>query len=81
MDPASIIASILSCAVPISQWLDDSKKKDVAISNLATTVNLVYLDLSSLEADTKPQNLETPILASLFSLGEILGRIKDHFDI
>lgn len=81
MDPASVITTILSSAISINKWVEDTKKKEVAINQLSTTVNLVYLTLSPLEVGSNSQNLTPPIIASLVSLGAVLSRIKDHLDV
>lgn len=81
MDPASVITTILSSAITIHKWVEDTKKKEATIDQLSTTVNLVYITLSPLEVDPKSQNLTPPIIASLVSLGAVLSRIKDHLDV
>lgn len=81
MDPASVITSIISSAISINNWVEDTKKKEVAISHLSTTVNLVKVILSPLEVDKNYLNLTPEILASLVSLADVLSRIKDHLDL
>lgn len=78
MDPLSIISTVLSIALSITKWVDDTKNKDTTIHHLSTTVNLVYLILSPLEVGDTSRKLQPPILASLLSITEVLSRIKDH---
>jgi len=73
-----IVASVLSAVLVVKKWLDDTQKKEQAITNLSTTVNLVYLILSPLEDENTSQNLQPFVIASLVSIGEVLSRIKDH---
>ena len=81
MDPITITTSIISSILTIKLWLDNKDKKDNAIKNLSTSVNLVYLILSPLEDPDKARVLHPSVVASLLSVGEVLSRIKDHLSI
>lgn len=76
-----MIASVISSAISINKWVEDTKKKEAAISNLSTTVNLVYLILSPLEVGENSHSLTPSVFASLVSLADVLNRIKDHLDL
>jgi len=79
MDPISITASILSSVLTIKAWIDDRQRKDKAIKDLSTTINLVHLILSPLSE--KAPTLHPSIVASLLTIGEVLSRIKEHLSI
>ena len=72
------MTSVLSAVLTIKTWVDNTKKKDQAVTNLSTTINLVHLTLSPLEDPTVSQCLQPSVIASLLSIGEVLSRIKDH---
>jgi hypothetical protein len=44
-------------------------------------INLVYLTLSPLEDPDISQGLQPAVIASLLSLGEVLGKIKYHLSV
>jgi hypothetical protein len=81
MDPISITTSILSSLITIKAWIDAHEKKDKAIKDLSTTINLVHLILSPLSDNQRASTLHPGIVASLLSIGEVLSRIKDHLSI
>jgi hypothetical protein len=81
LEPISITTSILSSLLTIKSWIDAHDKKDKAINDLSTTINLVHLILSPLSDSHRASTLHPSILASLLSIGEVLSRIKDHLSI
>jgi hypothetical protein len=81
MDPISITTSILSSLITIKAWIDAHEKKDKAIKDLSTTINLVHLILSPLSDNRRASTLHPGIVASLLGIGEVLSRIKDHLSI
>src|ERR1700733_5093221 len=81
MDPISITTSILSSLITIKAWIDAHEKKDKAIKDLSTTINLVHLIFSPLSDNQRASTLHPGIVTSLLSIGEVLSRIKDHLSI
>ncbi|KIM78351.1 hypothetical protein PILCRDRAFT_596073 [Piloderma croceum F 1598] len=81
MDPISITSSILSSLITIKAWIDARSKKDKAVKDLSTTINLVHLILSPLCDNQRVSTLHPGIVFSLLSIGEVLSRIKDHLSI
>jgi hypothetical protein len=81
MNPVVAVSSVLSAVLVVKKWLDAIQKKEQAIADLSTTVNLVYLTLSPLDNENTIQNLQPSVVAGLVSIGEVLSRIKDRLTL
>ncbi|THH13135.1 hypothetical protein EW146_g7054 [Bondarzewia mesenterica] len=92
MDPISIVSAVVSTALTIQQWIDQSKSRNTIIRELSTTVSRISTILSPLFASL-PSNdstlvlvdaaahLDTTTLTCLQDMGEVLGRTQDHLSL
>ena len=81
MNPVIIFGSVLSAVLLVKQWLDAIEKKEQAIADLSTTVNLAYLTLTPLDNENTIKNLQPSVVAGLVSISEVLSRIKDRLTL
>lgn len=79
--PLTIVTSILSAVIAVQTCLSQEDKKDVAIVNLSTTVDLVFDILEPLQDERLAKTLDSNVILCLLAIGDALGRIQDHISI